>query len=134
MKTSLVRTSLLVAVATAAAFAQNSTPLRVNVPFNFIVGSRALPSGAYTVNENLTTGVLTISDSEDTATIVTHAAESTAGPGSYSLVFHRYGDTYFLSQVWNGEEYGREISSGPREREMTAKRIESSTVTVAALR
>ena len=59
MKTHLLRTSLLAVVAAVSVHAQNSN-FRVNIPFDFIVGSQALPAGQYSVGVVTITGVVTV--------------------------------------------------------------------------
>jgi hypothetical protein len=50
-----------------------------------------------------------------------------------SLIFHQYGDSYFLSEVWTGaDEYGLALpkSRAERDRNEVAK-VETKRVTVA---
>jgi hypothetical protein len=51
-------------------------------------------------------------------------------------LFHRYGDTYFLAQIWmQGEKQGRELRKTRRETEM-AKNLQPSedVIVLASLR
>ena len=41
-------------------FSQESLLLRVHVPFNFVVGQANLPAGDYTVEQDSTSGVVTL--------------------------------------------------------------------------
>jgi hypothetical protein len=50
------------------------------------------------------------------------------------LVFHRYGDTYFLTQVWAaGYSSGWEFPASKLEREMAARLSAPSNTSVTAL-
>lgn len=132
MKTHLFRTSLLAAIAAAAAFAQSAHPVKVNVPFDFVAGNRTLQAGEYTVKQDLGSGVLTIRSDESSAAInvASYAADSGGGTEGSRLVFHRYGNIYFLSEVWE-QGRGRELPKAEREMEMMPKRAVPAVVAVA---
>jgi hypothetical protein len=79
--------------------------LRINIPFDFSVGNKKLPAGRYSVNRVLPNGgdqLIEISNLEGKAsTYRTTMPVTTVRPKDKStLVFHRYGDQYFLFQVW----------------------------------
>ena len=51
------------------------------------------------------------------------------------LVFHRYGDRYFLAQIWMaGSNSGQELPKSPRETEAARDYTVQEVVLVAALR
>ena len=95
-----------------------STKARASVPFDFIVGSETLPSGAYSV-QSITSGgdVLRIQSatSTDSAARLTMPAEGKSQKAK--LVFHRYGQRYFLAEVWCGADAeGRQLMKSQQER------------------
>jgi hypothetical protein len=52
--------------------------------------------------------------------------------GSTKLVFHRYGDRYFLYQIWvAGEDRGRELPTTRVEKELASNATLSPVVIVA---
>jgi hypothetical protein len=53
-------------------------------------------------------------------TLASHSAEDTAMDGKGALRFNRYGDRYFLSQVWTGGAVGQELAKSRAEREQIA--------------
>ena len=119
----LVLASLLVLcsfAATQAARAQE--PLSVNIPFAFAAGETTLPAGEYRVQKMDGNGaVLLIRCTEPKASIlvVTNSTGGGKQQEQSKLVFHRYGNNYFLSQVWNaGYRSGRELRIGQREKEI----------------
>ncbi len=119
----LVLASLLVLcsfAATQAARAQE--PLSVNIPFAFAAGETTLPAGEYRVQKMDGNGaVLLIRCTEPKASIlvVTNSTGGGKQQEQSKLVFHRYGNHYFLSQVWNaGYRSGRELRIGQREKEI----------------
>jgi len=96
---------LLIAVIGSAALttkAQSTNGVRANVPFEFNVGDKTLPAGKITAREmSATSGALVISntDKAQSAIRLAHAAYSNKAD-QCKLVFHRYGNRYFLAQVW----------------------------------
>jgi len=135
MKTNLLRICVMGAIAAAAAVAQSST-LKAYVPFDFIVGNQTFPAGRYTLDRGPAQGTLTIR-SEDCAHAAIGLAQSLSSVVTRengSLVFHRYGDTYILSEVWNPGNDGRRLVSPSREKELTVTVGHPHNATVAALR
>jgi hypothetical protein len=105
-------------LAVTAGYAQ--TKLIADIPFEFAVGQKVLPAGEYTVNPSAVPGTLLISGQNAGVFSVTIPSSTNSGtvPGS-KLVFNRYGNTYFLSQVWNaGIQRGYRLPKSKAEREM----------------
>lgn len=131
---------------TGAAKAQSSSSrIRANIPFDFIVGNTKLPGGEYLIrraNTNGDTFVLITSVRGRASIFRVTTAIFTANPNNpVRLVFHRYGDQYFLSEIWpSAGGNGRRIPESSKEREarvhisqnVMSKTVE--TVVVAAYR
>lgn len=112
--------SLFVTLATASVYAQSDMKLKVNIPFEFSVRNQVLPAGEYTVRR-VSQSVLVIRSADSRATQIfsTMGTQSRKTPNESSLVFHRYGDEYFLSAIWTtGNDTGHELSKSPAEREL----------------
>lgn len=135
MKTNLLRTSLAAVLAAAAAYAQAPSPLQANVPFDFIIGNQTLRAGQYRVDQVKVPGavVITCSDCKGTAIALGPALHSFISRNEARLVFHRYGDTYFLVEVWGPDQDGRQIPRSRQEQELTARAARPVTI-LAALR
>ena len=102
-------------------YAQSSQKLIVAVPFDFTVGNTMLQAGAYTVNLGLAPSTIALRSADGRAAemIVSHAAVALTPTKNAKLVFNRYGDRYFLRQVWNvTSSIGREVPKSAREREL----------------
>jgi hypothetical protein len=118
--------------------AQAQDRLAVDVPFDFVAGNTPLPAGEYTVQVSAPThSIILISrkDSNTSAFINTNAAVSSQPQSESKLVFNRYGDRYFLSQVWQeGNAEGRQLLKSGREKEMAqiAKLDTQGQVTLVA--
>jgi len=106
--------------ATASAYAQTAA-LKANIPFNFVVTGKSLPAGEYAI-QSLSTSerVLVIRGSDKSANMVMVSPCESAKPSDKTkLIFHRYGDCYFLSQIWTaGNSSGAELPQSPREAEV----------------
>jgi hypothetical protein len=120
--------SLVTAVATANG--QASKRQIANIPFTFVVGDKEMSAGRYSVQPATSTGeTLRISGTENGAGMfrLSSLLQSSKPADKGKLVFHRYGNQYFLAEVWTaGEREGRQLlkSRGEKaiERESTAAR------------
>ena len=95
--------------------------LHANIPFAFAVGDKWLPAGQYQI-ETVTTGsgtlqVIRHSSGGANTFLSTIALEAHHGNSNTELVFHRYGNEYFLSQIWNGEGKARQLIESNQEKE-----------------
>ena len=114
---------IVLAFATAlASSAQTRSPqMRANVPFDFVVGDRTLTAGSYSVG-TISSGsgdavAIRSTDSRQKAIRLTNAVRENSKTRRARLVFNRYGQTYFLTQVWTaGSSEGREILKSKAER------------------
>ena len=112
MKRQLVRgtTMLLLFVAlafvTAAASANaQSRRSKADVPFDFVAGNKTLPAGQYNIADSTLAGeVVKISARQKDASVfaMTVRLSSKAANDQGKLVFHRYGNRYFLAEIWTG--------------------------------
>ena len=117
---------LVVGLALASAAVANGQAGRqvtAQVPFDFIVANKTLRAGRYEVNNVNSSGdALAIRQAEGTDQAMILTAPVIAKNQSDTkakLVFHRYGQTYFLSQVWvAGRSDGRELARSKQERAM----------------
>ena len=103
MKTHLLQTAVAALTLAAAGYAQSTEPLRVNVPFDFIAGNRTLPAGQYSVSHIVNAQALAIQPltTSQGVLVITNRIESPRGNQVGRLVFHRYGDRYYLGEVWH---------------------------------
>ncbi len=94
----LVVTATLMTAGSASA---QSPVLKVNVPFNFTVNSTFLPAGNYAVGfDSVHPNVLVIQDRRKGVRARVFVQRGSIGRGEQdTLIFHRYGDQYFLSEA-----------------------------------
>ena len=102
--------------------------IRANVPFSFTVKGKVLPAGTYNVSNN-NSALLIRGNSSGAVTLGNRAESSTST--SPKLVFHRYGDTYILREVWMGSGSGYQLPQTSRERELASGRSGAATATAS---
>ncbi len=96
--------------------------IRVEVPFDFTAGHSIFPAGKYTIQPagGNTNGVIRITSEDDKTAVFLSAlcAQSVQSRDETVVIFHRYGDQYFLFQVWAvGDTIGLEIPKSSMERQ-----------------
>lgn len=128
--------SLGLLLAAASAYAQTIN-LKADVPFNFVVDGRTLPSGEYTIQSlNGVDKALTISGSGQKPNIfLANSCRSLKASDHSKLVFHRYGDRYFLSEMWiEGNSTGRQLPISRREAQVAQNETAQQVIVLAELR
>lgn len=102
--------------------AQNAGNMSVSIPFDFAVSGKTLPAGEYYVQRSAEGArvVTTISNRDKTRAVYlpqTHPVQTNKVQSESKLVFNKYGDQFFLSQVWiSGRSAGDELAKTARER------------------
>jgi hypothetical protein len=118
---------LLLTVSSVSVFGQSSRQTVVNIPFDFIVGNKAMTAGKYIIERNKRDSdtVWTITSKDTGAsrkvflTIPTHSNDPQQ---ETKLVFHRYENYYFLTAFWTaGDNTGRELTPSDREKNLGEK-------------
>src|SRR5947209_9362052 len=111
---------LIIAVAfvTAVATAQGqANDMKANIPFEFSVGSQSLPEGEYRIESRSGQGdVVGLSRQDNTARAMRLTIPKDGRSEHAKLVFHRYGDRYFLAEVWDADRMGRQVTRSKQER------------------
>ncbi len=109
----------LVSAVTSASAQTSSRIVSADVPFSFIVGEQHLPAGKYIVAATTNTGDTLLVKSRDaraSAMRLSNSLEGRRGEASVKLVFRRYGQRYFLGEVWGGDSIGRQLIKSKQER------------------
>ncbi|HTT20844.1 MAG TPA: hypothetical protein VMG82_18055 [Candidatus Sulfotelmatobacter sp.] len=136
-KTLMLFAAALALLVTTAASAQTIHE-EADIPFSFIINGATLPAGEYSVKSADVTGkVLLISDlnSHTNNLILANSCRSGKVATKDKLVFHRYGDRYFLNQIWvAGNDAGHELPTSRREKEVAGDFSMQEVVLVAAKR
>jgi hypothetical protein len=123
-KQSFLTAGLLVLSSSMAAtqVARAEQSMVVKIPFAFTVGDATLPAGEYrvhTLDNNSAVILIRCSDADQSAMVLSNAAQAKETLTQSKLVFQRYNDRYFLSQVWKaGSIRGRQLSKSRAEKEI----------------
>jgi hypothetical protein len=101
----LVMAGVIGLLAASFGFAQVDQLIRVNVPFSFVVGKKALPAGEYNFAPNSLNEAIEVTPAKKgeigaDAIVLTQLAAEVHNVGGGHLVFDKVGDTYFLSEIW----------------------------------
>src|SRR6185369_6331875 len=132
--------AVVIAVSTRAQ--DPGASVRAKIPFDFIVRGKTLPAGTYEIrritDEPIGLIITNVNHRRDEAIFRTDPVYSRNEPNHSLIVFHRYGDTYFLSEIVTaGEQTARELTPShaeklmQREMQMASNKTEPQTVTLA---
>lgn len=139
-------TLLSAMVLTSVASAQGQSlanGVKVNIPFDFTVSEKKLPAGEYSIgstarrSDDIVLSIINL-DGRSKAIRLSNAVVTTRPRDRARVVFHRYGNEYFLFQVWAaGATVGRQFPESKRERivrtssQTVGANVKSETVTLS---
>lgn len=114
--------------------AQSRQIIKAQVPFEFIVNGSIMPAGECTVQaQGNGQTYLVVSTAGHNVIVLPIPTESSAVSSKATLVFHRYGDRYFLSSISReGSSQGYGLRAGKAEQELRAQKTAESDVTLVA--
>ena len=118
---------LLLTVSSVSVFGQSDRQTVVNIPFDFIVGDKAMSAGVYLLErnkrENDTVWSITSKDTGATRKVFLTVPSQSLDPAEKTkLVFHRYESYNFLTSFTvAGSNTGRELQMSDRERNLGEK-------------
>ena len=113
------------------AHAQVIGTLDVNIPFQFQAGESVLPPGNYTIRmmDNSELALMQISSKEHPSTSAmfrVHEKDLTSAPTENEVLFNKYGDHYFLAQVFDeGDPSGSEVVESSSEQKVSKAAAET---------
>ena len=129
---------LLFAFSAVQGQAQDQSKIRATIPFNFVIGSNELKAGEYVVQQFGSPGSQSLqfrSENGDIEQIGFTVPLETNEIGNHGrLVFHRYGEQYFLSQVWFVGDHGREFIAEALEKKAATEKSTADQMVVASKR
>jgi hypothetical protein len=112
------------------------TPLfRVDVPFAFMAAGVHLPAGYYLVS-HVDPSLILIETQDGKARALVHVAiENSNSSALTKLVFNKYGDHYFLAQVWTEQDQQvHHCTKCPAERQLVAQAQHAEEAVILARR
>ena len=102
--------AIFLGLAVTGVQAQASSKVEVNIPFEFSAGKTTLQPGVYTI-KRMSGNYLTLRSAGGEAVILNAPLNLTSSdPKSVErLVFNKYGEQYYLAQIWLTADTGREL-------------------------
>ncbi len=85
---------------TQSASAQNSSNVKVTIPFDFQTSTQSLPAGTYIVAHQSADLIRLQGPGKANGFVLMHAASRSKAPDHGILSFDRTGGKYYLRQVW----------------------------------
>jgi hypothetical protein len=132
-----VAVALMAAAVTAKAQCNaRRTNCTMDVPFAFQVANQTMPAGEYLIqrmtntNEGVQYTMIRRTDSSTAVVALTVAVDGKNGKSEPKLVFHTYGNSHFLSEIWTSQDQGQHLLLCNREKEL-ATETTGSEVAVA---
>jgi hypothetical protein len=103
LSSSLIACALTIGslASTQIASAQISTQLaQVDIPFSFQMSDKTLPAGTYRIDLEGNHVVLLRGPEKASGFLMMHSANKAKAADHGTVVFDRYGDKYYLRQIW----------------------------------
>ena len=137
MKKNLLSLAMSLALLMSTAAQAQSTHLKVTVPFEFTAGTVLLPAGEYEVKTVGPSGGPLLSirslNSDKGLYLGSNSCQSLNPVADAKLVFHRYGQQYFLAEVWTRHSsVGHQIQVSSRQTELAARNQSKNEVVLIA--
>ena len=137
MKRSLLAIALSLPLLFSAVVHAQTTQLKMTVPFDFIAGDAALPAGDYDVHSIDARGGNALSIHSVTLNagtlVLSTSSRSAKTPDRNTLVFCRYGQKYFIAEVWIiNTSIGGQMPLGQRQTELARNQQKSEVVLTAS--
>ena len=132
----LLMAGVIAALAATSALAGDAIAIRTKIPFDFMIGDKLAPAGEYTFEQNASWSSIRITswDTGTALTLLRHPADRNYTGFAYALVFNKYGDRYFLNQVWAGPGTdGVQLPRSRSEKEAMVVRTPTRTMLAATV-
>jgi len=113
--------------------AQMSTMVKAQVPFEFVANGKAMPGGECTISVDVY-GRTALSINSGNQHVFAFSI-SDASPNARkrtALVFHQYGDRYFLTGIERENANGYQLPASKLERELQARNVPWHVFTLVA--
>jgi len=119
---------LLLALGAVSAKAQTGGMIEASIPFDFAAGDTKLKAGDYTV-KRISKDALQLRNAQNKTSLIVMAPlaiQQSRNDAPERLVFKRYGNEYFLSQVWtNRAADGRGLFASKTENRLAKQKDKS---------
>jgi hypothetical protein len=129
--TMLALVSGILMIACASVQAQSKTT-RANISFDFAAANNAMKAGEYMVQQvGPQTILLKSFDRKSQAYVTTPQGVNSLNRRPQRLVFRRYGDSYFLGEIWTTEFRGLRFAASKEENAIAKSGERPQTIEIA---
>ena len=137
MNRNLLTFAMSLALLLSAAAHAQTTQLKVTVPFDFTAGNVQLPAGEYDITAVGPWGGSTFSvhnvNSNAGTIVLSTSCRSQKPTADAKLIFRRYGQQYFLAEVWNRHSSdGNQIQISSQQTELAKNQSKDEVVLMAS--
>jgi hypothetical protein len=116
-----------------AANAQLTTTFKAQVPFDFVVNGKTMAAGECTIAIDVNgRTLLSISNGKHHIYAFPIAAKSPNAAKNTALVFHRYGDRFFLADIKRENGTGYQLPASRLEDELRVQNVTGEVLTLLA--
>lgn len=138
MNKNLLASVMALSLLMTAAASSQTVHVRAKIPFNFITAGATLPAGEYDIQSfGASQNLLSIYNRNSSVGKLfrSNPCDSLRASSISKLVFHRYGDRYFLAELWmQGQSSGYQVPEPVREKETAMDFPKSDVVLLLAQR
>jgi hypothetical protein len=106
--------------------------MAAEVPFSYHAGSNVMPAGKTEVDHNGSSSYQRLATKAGKSIFIAAETGTTASKGA-CLIFHRYGNEYFLSEVWSPSGTGSKLQPTREELNQKERASTNDTATIAIL-
>jgi hypothetical protein len=128
----MTKLTLTLLAAAALTLPLNAQSLKIDVPFEFAVGSTTAPAGQYRIGHQTGSPVMSIAGTDRDSKYYTNllgGIEATNRAAQERLIFNRYGDQYFLAEIWTRTSRIT-VPKTRTERELASRNVAAALVTL----
>jgi len=139
MKSNIYGAFMIIALALIVSIpiAQAEARINAQVPFDFNLDQKSAPAGGYEISSlNNSVLVLRNLDTREARLVIKPMHVQVSQTPNAKLVFHKYGDQYFLVEIWDGQgNIGIAFPESKREKELqAANSVAPQQVVVVAMK
>ncbi len=137
MNRNLLAFAMSLALLLSAAAHAQTTQLKVTVPFDFTAADSVLPAGDYEVQSLGPWGGKALSihsvNSNAGTVVLSNSRQSAKTSDRGRLVFYRYGNQYFLAEIWTANNHvGQQMPIDQRQTELARNQQKRDVVLMAS--
>ena len=115
----LTTLTFLTALAVTSVLAQSPLPVRADIPFAFSVGNQTIAAGKCTIKRLSGSSTIVVASEHRNVAVIAMNTLASKEASKTKLVFHKYGDSYFLAQIWTaGSQEGIALVQSSAERKL----------------